>query len=209
MTGLFITFEGGEGTGKSTQIAKLATHFRTMGKDVVVTREPGGTAAAEEIRALLVNGEPGKWTSTEEALLNYAARAQHLRDVIRPALAAGKIVLCDRFIDSTRVYQGLAGDCDLILIDSLERSVVGNTRPDLTFVFDLDPALGLARAMARGSGLEDRYERKGAAFHNAVRQGFLAIAAHAPDRCVVLDAGQDVDDVARNILESLKARNYG
>jgi dTMP kinase len=209
MAGLFITFEGGEGTGKSTQIARLAAQFRATGKDVVVTREPGGTATAEEIRALLVNGDPGKWTSTAEALLNYAARAQHLRDVIRPALVSGKIVLCDRFIDSTRVYQGLAGDCDLVLIDSLERSVVGSTRPDVTFVFDLDPALGLARALARGSGREDRYERKGAAFHNAVRQGFLTIAAYAPERCVVLDAGRDVDGVARSILDSLKARNYG
>jgi dTMP kinase len=209
MSGLFITFEGGEGAGKSTQIKRLSAHFESLGKEVVLTREPGGTASSEEIRDLLVNGEPGKWSSTAEALLNYAARAGHLVDVIKPALAANKIVLCDRFMDSTRAYQGLAGDCPLELIDALERSIVGKVRPHLTFIFDLNPEIGLARTKQRGAGLEDRYERKGLAFHQKLRQGFLDIAISAPERCVVIDAALSVDHVWSDILSALQARGHG
>jgi dTMP kinase len=209
MADLFITFEGGEGTGKTTQIARLAAELRAQGRHVVMTREPGGTASAEEIRSLLVNGEPGKWSSTAEALLNYAAREQHLRDVIRPALMAEKIVLCDRFMDSTRVYQAIAGDCDISLIESLENTVVGETRPKITFVFDLAPKLGLGRAALRHGDKEDRYERKGAAFHEAVRQGFLDIARQEPQRCIVIDAGGDIETIAASITASLKERGLG
>jgi dTMP kinase len=206
---MFITFEGGEGAGKSTQIKRLAQHFKNLGRDVVLTREPGGTAAAEEIRTLLVNGDAGKWTSTAEALLNYAARDAHLRDVIRPALALGRTVLCDRFMDSTRAYQGYAGDCPMKLIDDLELNVVGKTRPDLTFVFDLDPALGLARATQRGAGIEDRYERKGLVFHKALRLGFLEIARREPRRFIVLEASQSADAVWLALLDHLKACGHG
>jgi dTMP kinase len=209
MSGLFITFEGGEGAGKSTQIAKLAAHLRDQGEQVVLTREPGGTASAEEIRRLLVNGEPGKWTATTEALLNYAARTEHLTHVIRPALALGKTVLCDRFMDSTRVYQAIAGDCSMTLIDALEREIVSSTRPQLTLIFDLAPEIGLARAQQRGAGIEDRYERKGLAFHHRLRDGFLQIAKADPQRCVVVDAAQPPESVWPMILLALKERGHG
>jgi dTMP kinase len=209
MAGLFITFEGGEGAGKSTQISRLATYFRALSRNVVLTREPGGTKSSEEIRNLLVNGEPGKWSSIAEALLNYAARTGHLMDVIRPALASNKVVLCDRFMDSTRAYQGVAGDCPMALIDALEHSIVGTTRPQLTFIFDLDPSVGLARAKQRGDGVEDRYERKGLAFHQKLRQGFLDIAKAEPSRCRVLDASLSVDDVWLDLIEALKEHGHG
>jgi dTMP kinase len=204
MVGTFITFEGGEGAGKSTQIKRLAEHFQNSGRDVVVTREPGGTATAEDIRNLLVNGEPGKFSAEAEALLNSAARDAHLRDVIRPALAQNKTVLCDRFMDSTRAYQGYAGGCAMELIDALERHVVGRDRPNLTFIFDLDPAIGLQRARSRGAGIEDRYERKGLAFHEKLRAGFLEIARNEPSRCILIDASQSVDHVWRDIVSALK-----
>jgi dTMP kinase len=209
MAGLFITLEGGEGAGKSTQISRLATYFRALSRDVVLTREPGGTKSGEEIRNLLVNGEPGKWSSIAEALLNYAARTGHLMDVIRPALASDKVVVCDRFMDSTRAYQGVAGDCPMPLIDALEHSIVGTTRPQLTFIFDLDPSVGLARAKQRGDGVEDRYERKGLAFHQKLRQGFLDIAKAEPSRCRVLDASLSVDDVWLDLIEALKEHGHG
>ncbi|MGH6907172.1 MAG: dTMP kinase, partial [Aestuariivirga sp.] len=164
MAGHFITFEGGEGTGKSTQIGRLAERLKD--REVLLTREPGGTPEAEAIRGLLVSGETRRWTSAAEALLNYAARDAHLAQAIRPALSRGAIVLCDRFMDSTRVYQGYAGDCAMSLIDDLEEAIVGGTRPSLTLIFDLDPKEGLARAKGRANApAEDRYERKGLAFH--------------------------------------------
>lgn len=209
MLGLFITFEGGEGAGKSTQIRRLEAFFREQGREVVLTREPGGTTSGEDIRNLLVNGEPGKWSSTAEALLNYAARAEHLNDVIRPALANDKVVLCDRFMDSTRAYQGVAGDCPMALIDALESNVVGATRPHLTFIFDLEPRVGLARAKQRGDGVEDRYERKGLVFHEKLRQGFLNIAKAEPSRCKILDASLSVDEVWSALMIVLKEHGHG
>jgi len=200
MPGMFITFEGGEGSGKSTQVRRLAERLRSLGRDVLVTREPGGTPEAEAVRALLVSGDVARWTAKSEALLNYAAREQHLQQVLRPALAAGRIVLCDRFMDSTRAYQGYAGGCELSFIDALEKAVVGPTRPDLTLVFDLEPATGLARARARGDALaEDRYERKGIAFHAKLREGFLDILRRDPRRCRLIDAAQDVEAVAGDV----------
>ncbi len=196
---MFITFEGGEGTGKSTQVKLLAERMRAEGKDIVTTREPGGTPEAEALRALLVSGDPNSWSAEAEALLNYAARDSHLAKVIRPALAAGKTVICDRFMDSTRAYQGYAGGCSMSLIDELQRSMVGTTMPNLTLVFDLDPKLGLARAKLRADADEDRYERKGLAFHQRLRDGFLAIAKSEPVRCKLVDASQDIENVARQV----------
>lgn len=193
---MFITFEGGEGTGKSTQIKLLADHFKNLGKSVVSTREPGGTPDGEAVRDLLVTGEAGRWSAEAETLLNYAARDNHLNNVIRPALLEGKTVLCDRFMDSTRAYQGYAGACTFHLIDELERSIVGATRPDKTFIFDLDPVVGLERATRQGKGKEDRFERMGLAFHQRLRAGFLEIAAQNPDRCRVIDSADSIDEVA-------------
>ena len=208
--GLFITFEGGEGTGKSTQIARLAARLKAAGRAVTMTREPGGTDSAEAIRGLLVTGETDSLSPTAEALLNYAARDDHLRRVIRPALKAGHVVLCDRFMDSTRAYQGYAGDCPLSLIDALERDVVGRTRPALTLVFDLPHEAGLARAGARGNGAEgvaeDRFERKGAAFHERLREAFLRIAREEPERCVVIDASGTVDEVEAAVWRAVRSR---
>lgn len=197
---MFITFEGGEGSGKSTQIRRLGDRLKAAGRAVLLTREPGGTPEAEAVRSLLVSGDVGRWTAKSEALLNYAAREQHLEQVIRPALSRGGIVLCDRFMDSTRAYQGYAGGCDFRFLDALENAVVGATRPALTLVFDLDPREGLARARTRGDAVaEDRYERKGIAFHQKLRAGFLDILAKDPERCRLVDASQSIDDVEASV----------
>jgi dTMP kinase len=206
MPGLFITFEGGEGTGKSTQIKRLAERLNAAERPIVQTREPGGTREAEAIRSLLVSGDVGRWTPKSEALLNYAAREQHLDQVIRPALAIGAVVLCDRFMDSTRAYQGYAGGCDQTFIDALEKNIVGATRPHLTLVFDLDPVIGLARAKDRGDVLsEDRYERKGLAFHRKLRDGFLDILRRNPKRCRLVDASQPIDEVEASVWSIVSA----
>jgi dTMP kinase len=196
---MFITFEGGEGTGKSTQVKILAERLKEQGRNVVLTREPGGTAQAEALRNLLVSGDPDRWSAESEALLNYAARDSHIAQVIKPALAAGSIVVCDRFMDSTRAYQGYAGACTFRLLDELEFSIVGALRPNLTFIFDLDPVIGLARAKARGEGAEDRFERKGLAFHQRLRDGFLEIAKFEPSRCRLINASRPVEDVSADI----------
>ncbi len=204
--GLFITFEGGEGVGKSTQIRLLDQHLSELGHHVITTREPGGTPGAEDVRNLLVTGDTHRWSAEAEALLNYAARDDHLRKVIRPALEAGQVVLCDRFMDSTRAYQGYAGGCTLSLIDALEAAIVGQTRPDLSFFLDLDPVAGLERAGARETGEEDRYERKGIAFHSKLRDAFRSIAEQAPQRCVLIDAALSVDQVAKTIRQAVAGR---
>ncbi|HQX85153.1 MAG TPA: dTMP kinase [Aestuariivirga sp.] len=204
MPGTFVTFEGGEGTGKSTQLKLLADVIMARGLPLVQTREPGGTPEAEALRTLLVNGDPGRWTAEAEALLNYAARASHLQKIIRPALASGKFVLCDRFSDSTRAYQGYAGGCDLKLLDALEASIVGRTRPALTLILDIDPAMGLARAKSRADGSEDRYERKGLEFHQRLRAGFLQIAAAEPKRCKVIDASGSIGEVTARVLAAVE-----
>ena len=207
MAGLFITFEGGEGGGKSTQVARLAERIAALGREVVRTREPGGTEMAERIRALLVNGEPEALSSTAEALLNYAARDDHLRRLIRPALGRGAVVISDRFMDSTRAYQAYAGDCPLALVEALEREVVGETVPDMSIILDIDPAVGLARTRARGGAVdatagqaaEDRFERFGLAFHQRLRAAFLRIAEENPERCVVVDAARPEEEVAADV----------
>ena len=195
--GLFITFEGGEGTGKSTQLARLAPLIAALGREVVATREPGGTPGAEAIRALLVEGDPDRWSPTAETLLLYAARADHLGRVVGPALARGAVVLCDRFADSTRAYQGVAGGASATLIAELEEAVVGRRWPDLTLIFDLPADTGLRRARARGREL--RFEAKGAAFHDRLREAFLTIARADPERCRVVDASGDIEVVAERV----------
>ena len=203
MAGLFITFEGGEGTGKSTQAKLLAERLRGSGRTVVSTREPGGTAEAEAIRTLLVTGDTARWSARAEALLNYAARDSHLIGVIRPALARGDIVICDRFMDSTRAYQGYAGDCPLALIDRLEADVLGTTRPALTLIFDMPSEAGLVRARERGAG-EDRYERKGADFHRRLRDGFLAIAKADSKRCRIIAASGAINGVTAAVWRAVE-----
>jgi len=209
MPGAFVTFEGGEGTGKSTQLKLLAATVMGRGIPVIQTREPGGTPEAEALRTLLVNGDPGRWTAEAEALLNYAARASHLQAIIRPALAAGKFVLCDRFSDSTRAYQGYAGGCDMKLLDALEASIVGPTRPALTLILDIDPELGLARTKTRADGSEDRYERKGLEFHQQLRAGFLKIAEAEPERCRVIDASGSIEDTKARVLAGVEPLLHG
>lgn len=204
-TGRFITFEGGEGSGKSTQVALLAGALKGVGQETLVTREPGGVPGAEEIRALLVKGDVNRWTPLTEALLNYAARTEHLDKSIRPALAAGKWVLCDRFADSTMAYQGYGHGLDLQTIEHLHRLVVGEFAPDLTLILDIPVKEGLARAND-GTGGEDRYERMDITFHESLRNGFLDIAQAQPDRCVVIDARQSLDDVAAAVSAAVTAR---
>jgi dTMP kinase len=203
--GLFITFEGGEGTGKSTQAARLAARVRVAGAEAVATREPGGSVGAEAIRALLVTGEADRWSAGAETLLMYAARLDHVERVIVPALARVAVVICDRFADSTRAYQGAGGGADPALIDALEREVRGRCWPDLTLVFDLDPAAGLARAAGR-AGAETRFEAKGLAFHQRLRAAFLAIAAAEPERCVVIDTAEDVAAVEAAVWRAVERR---
>jgi dTMP kinase len=182
--GCFITLEGGEGTGKSTQTARLTERLRRTGLEVVATREPGGSPGAEEIRALLVTGAVDRWSAVTETLLLYAARADHLERVIRPALDGGAWVVCDRFADSTRAYQQAVAPS---LLSALEREVVDGDRPDLTLMFDLPAADGLARAATRGEGAT-RFEARDPDFHERLRTAFLEIARAEPERCVVIDA---------------------
>ena len=204
MRGRFVTFEGGEGAGKSTQIQLLARWLETQGVSVIVTREPGGTSGAERIRKLLVEGAADAWTPMTEALLNYAARHDHVTRVIRPALDAGSWVLSDRFADSTMAYQGYGHAIGAAPIAALHRTVLGRFKPDLTLILDLPVARGLQRAAAR-RGAETRYESMRETFHRRVRAGFRAIARSEPRRCVLIDAAGDVEAVHARIL-SLVAR---
>ena len=214
--GVFITFEGGEGAGKSTQVSRLAATLRAH-RTVVTTREPGGSARAEEIREALLAGIAKPYGPFAEALLFCAARIDHLDRLIRPALRAGEVVLCDRFMDSTRAYQGAAGGLDAGTVAALERVVVGRTRPDLTLVLDLPPETGLARARARaagqratqGAGALDRFEAEGLAFHARLRAAFRAIAEAEPARCAVIDAVPDADTVAAAVRASVAERLPG
>jgi len=203
--GKFITLEGGEGAGKSTQQNRLVARLTELGLHVVATREPGGSEGAEAIRELLVNGPPDKWSATTEVLLMNAARRDHLERRIRPALERGAWVVCDRFADSTRAYQGAGGDADPALIETVERQVVGDTKPDLTLILDLPVEDGLRRAAGRGGG-EARFEAKGIEFHQRLRQGFLDIAAAEPDRCVVVDATAGPDVVAEEVWAVVRDR---
>lgn len=201
--GLFITFEGGEGVGKSTQVRRLAARLQASGREVVVTREPGGSPGAEAIRDLVLNGSADRWSPVTETLLMYASRRDHIERTLRPALARGAVVLCDRYADSTRAYQGAAGGADPGLISALETYILEDVRPVRTLVFDLDPELGLARALGRPDA-EARFESKGLDFHRRLREGFLDIARAEPGRCRVIDAAGDPDQVEARILAALE-----
>ncbi len=206
--GRFITLEGGEGTGKSTQAARLIDALGRAGIDAMATREPGGAPGAEEIRALLVRGEVARWEPITEALLHTAARVEHLQKTVRPALAAGRWVVSDRFADSTTAYQGYGHGVEREALERLYQLAVGDFRPDLTVILDLDVDEGLKRATAGdgGPGGEDRYERMDRDFHRRLRDGFLEIAAGEPDRCAVVDAAADVDTVAARIRDIVGRR---
>ena len=202
ISGKFITLEGGEGAGKTTQIKLLADALKAGGLAPIITREPGGSPAAEVIRSLLVEGAVDRWHPMTEALLNFAARLEHVQATIEPALAAGRWVLCDRFADSTVAYQGYGHDLGRAVIDELHRLVLGYFQPDLTVILDIPVAEGLARATnrerAEGSR-EDRYEHMDEGFHQRLRDGFLDIARRNPERCVVIDAAQEPDKVQAEI----------
>ncbi len=203
--GKFITLEGGEGVGKSTQIRRLIARLSDQGKEVVATREPGGSPGAESIRDLVLRGAADRWSPMTETLLMYASRRDHIERVITPALAAGKWVVCDRYADSTRAYQGAAGGVEPAFIAALEDHVLGAVRPDLTLIFDLDPKIGLGRAVDR-AGAEMRFESKGEAFHIRLRQAFLDIAALEPQRCAVIAAQGSLEAVETLVWSAVQDR---
>ena len=207
MRGKFITFEGGEGTGKSTQAGMLAQRLETYGLAVQLTREPGGSPGAEIIRHVLLTGAAKPLGADVEAMLFAAARDDHVQCTILPALRSGKWVVCDRFADSTRVYQGILGQVDQKLINVLERVSVGDLSPDLTVILDLPVQVGLERAkQRRGSARVDRFEGEGVEFHQKLRDAYLDIAAHEPDRCVVIDTTASKDIVADAIWQAVESR---
>lgn len=193
----FITFEGIDGSGKSTQSRRFADHLRAKGEDIILTREPGGSPGAEEIRALLLTGDTDRWSPETEILLFTAARRDHLEKTIQPALAEGKTVISDRFADSTRVYQGATRGDLRGIVDSLHSLMIGR-EPDLTFIIDMDPEMALQRGLARQSG-EDRFEDFGLGFQETLRHGFLALAHANPDRCVLIDGNRTTDQIASEI----------
>ncbi|WP_142846949.1 dTMP kinase [Telmatospirillum sp. J64-1] len=203
--GRFITLEGGEGGGKSTQTRLLVEALRRSGHAVVQTREPGGSAGAEEIRRLLVEGATDRWDPMTEALLHYAARRDHVLRTIEPALAAGQWVVSDRFADSTLAYQGFGHDLGAEAIERLHHAAIGDFAPDLTLILDLPVEEGLKRALGRG-GAEDRYERMDRDFHQRMRDGFLSIARRQPQRCVVLSALGSVGEVHGRVMEAVAAK---
>lgn len=201
--GLFLTFEGIDGSGKSTQARMLAEHLRAQGHEVVLTREPGGSAGAEEIRSLVLEGDPDRWSAETEILLFTAARRDHLERTIEPALAAGKVVICDRFADSTRMYQGLSRGDLRNLVDQLHSLMIGR-EPDMTLLIDMDPETGLARAKGR-QGAEERFEDFGPELQKKMRAGFLALADEFPDRFHIVNGNRDMDSVARDVTEIVQA----
>ncbi len=203
-SGKFITFEGGEGAGKSTQIKRLAGALETTGLSVVVTREPGGSSGAEKIRDMLLD-PAAEWDPPTEALLHFAARADHYTTKIAPALRAGAWVLCDRFADSTRAYQGYGLGLDMSAIEALYEIALDDFAPDLTIVLDIPVETGIKRMIERGAD-PDRYERMDAAFHERLRRGFLDIAEKYPARCAVINADDDIDSVTKRIFDCVETR---
>ena len=202
--GLFITFEGIDGSGKSTQAKILTERLISGGFDVILTREPGGSAGAEEIRSLVLEGEPDRWSAQTEILLFTAARRDHMEKTIEPALAAGKIVVCDRFADSTRMYQGISRGELRTTVDQLHSLMIGR-EPDLTFIIDMDPAIGLKRALSRQT-LEERFEGFGEDMQIKMRTGFLALAKEFADRCIVIDGNRNAKYVADQVEALALAR---
>jgi len=207
MRGKFITFEGGEGTGKSTQAAMLALRLESLGLHVLLTREPGGSPGAEVIRHVLLSGAAKPFGPEAEAMLFAAARDDHVRCTILPALEAGNWVVCDRFADSTRVYQGVLGEVDPRFIKALERISLGDLYPDLTFILDVPVALGLERAGRRRAGSNpDRFEAEKPDFHERLREAYLMLAAAEPNRCVIIDAGATKEAVAKQVWGAVNSR---
>lgn len=195
--GLFITFEGIDGSGKSSQSKLLAERLRASGHEVVLTREPGGSEGAEEIRALVLQGDPDRWSAESEILLFTAARRDHMEKTIQPALDAGKIVICDRFADSTRLYQGISRGDLRGVVDKLHELMIGR-EPDLTFIIDMDPAKGLARALSRQTA-DERFEGFGEDLQAKMRAGFLALAREYPERCIVINGDRSIEAVADEV----------
>lgn len=207
MRGAFITFEGGEGTGKSTQMQLLADRLRQSGVNVTLTREPGGSPGAEALRHVLLSGLAERFGPDTEALLFAAAREDHVRRTILPSLERGDWVLCDRFVDSTRVYQGQIGHADASFIKALEKLSVGAVMPDVTLVLDLDPTIGTMRAAKRrGAAAADRFEREGAEFHRALRESFRELTVREPARCILIDASGAAETVSERIWQAVAAR---
>ncbi len=201
-SGRFITLEGGEGAGKSTQARLLKERLEARGIPVLLTREPGGSPGAEIMRHVILSGAAKSLGADGEALLFAAAREDHLNETILPALKQGQWVICDRFADSTRVYQGVAGQANLAFLNALEAITVGGQGPDLTLILDVPTEIGLQRAWAR-SGTTDRFESEGAAFHKRVHQGFRDLALHHPERCVLIDAARTPDQVAEAVYAAV------
>ena len=209
--GFFITFEGGEGTGKSTQCRLLSETLTQMNIQTVLTREPGGSIGAEEIRTLLVNGDAGKWDSKTELLLFMAARRNHLTTKIWPEMAENKVVICDRFLDSTIAYQGYGRGKNPELIQDIKgvyHLIAGDFQPDLTFVLDIDPKIGLERSMARSGNTEQRFESMDLSFHQNLRMGFLELAKQ-DSRYIVVDAMDSIDNIRLKILQEVQKRIEG
>lgn len=202
-TGLFVTFEGGEGAGKSTQIRRLAEGLRARGHDVLLTREPGGSPGAEAVRHVLLSGAAEAFGTRMEAILFAAARNDHVEEIIRPALREGKIVLCDRFMDSSRVYQGITGNLEPDFIETLQRVAINGVVPDCTLILDIPARVGLERAQKRGAaaaGIPDRFEKEELETHEKRREAFLDIAAREPERCHVVNAMQNEEAIADEII---------
>lgn len=211
--GVFITLEGGEGTGKSTQVKMLGAALSAAGVDAVLTREPGGTDQAERIRNLMIQRDAGNFDPLTEAMLMMSARREHLVNRIWPSMEQGKWVVSDRFVDSTRAFQGYGMGLDQGLIDRIYSMIAGEFQPDLTFVFDIDAEKGLSRSLKqlavtadKNESTEDRYERMGVPFHSRLRQGFLEIAKRFPNRCVIIDAAQDIATIHGQILKIIEKR---
>jgi dTMP kinase len=204
LKGRFITFEGIDGSGKSTQARLLADHLRDRGHDVVLTREPGGSPGAEEIRALVLQGDPDRWSAETEILLFTAARRDHLERTIEPALNCGQVVICDRFADSTRMYQGLSRGDLRATVDALHSLMIGR-EPDLTLLIDMDPATGLNRALSRQTA-DERFEAFGEDLQKAMRAGFLELANDFPDRIIPIDGNRDITSVAADIRRVVETR---
>ncbi|WP_419904311.1 dTMP kinase [Kiloniella sp.] len=203
--GIFISLEGGEGAGKSTQIKSLSKNLLSNGLRNILTREPGGTPGAEEIRDLIVRGDVSRWTPKTEALLVFASRQEHVEKVIKPALSSGDWVICDRFADSSVAYQGIGHGLGAESIENLHQWVLGDFKPDLTLILDLPVSIGLERTQGHSLG-ENRFEDMDTSFHERMREGFLSIARDNPDRCTVIDATKSQDEVASDIWDVVMAQ---
>lgn len=202
--GFFITLEGGEGAGKSTQVKKLEAALKEQGRDVVTTREPGGTIEAEAMWKLFIHHDGQTWPVAAQAFFMMTLRALHVEEVIRPALHEGKVVLCDRFADSTRAYQGIVQGFGIKAVDELCEKAYGNLQPDLTFIFDIDPTIGLTRAVKRQN--KQTFENVNLEFHQKLRGGYKQIANENPKRCVIIDAAQSIDEIAAQLIKTVNEK---